>query len=272
MPPAPRSGQSPAKFALAIAGHLGYVFALVLVVIVSACILLPLVPFPRTRRRLANAMLRRYMRLFTLRFLPAVRACRIVEVTYADRTVHSSPAVYVANHRSSIDGLLLLALLPPTVAIIKSRHARKLWYACIVAFFDFLYMETGTPSVLRRSMEKCRSLMAGGMNLLAFPEGMRTSSSRLMPFADFAFRMAAERGVPVVPVVIHSDRPFLNRQKGSYFPPETVHYRIRFLAPVAPQSEPDPQRLCDAVWRRMAAELSGMDREFLKTPLHGGAS
>lgn len=262
--------QSPFKFLLGVIGHAGYLTALVAVVIVSACILLPLTPFPRLRRRLANAMLRRYLKLFALWFLPAVRACRIADVSYADPAVQSKPAVYVANHRSSIDGILLLAILPPTVAIIKTRHARKIGYACIVIFFDFLYMESGSPSVLRESMEKCRNLMAGGMNLLAFPEGTRSSSTRLMPFSDFAFRMAAERGVPVVPVVIHSDRPFLNRQKGSYFPPETVNYRIRFLAPVSPQSEPDPQRLSDIAWRRIAGELAAMDREFLKDRTQGG--
>jgi 1-acyl-sn-glycerol-3-phosphate acyltransferase len=260
---------SVAKSVLAVAGHAGYLGSLVGLVIVSTIVLLPLAILPRVRQRLANAMLRGFLKFFVLRYLPAVRACRITEVSHVDPSVSAKPVVYVANHRSSIDAILLLAILPPTSLVIKSRHVRKIGYACLVAFFDFVSMRAGNPSGVRRSMDKCRRLMSNGMSLLIFPEGRRTSSIRLMPFADFAFRMAAERGVPIVPVVIQSDRPFLNRQGGSYFPPETVQYRIRFLEPIHTLSERDPGRLSDIAAHRMAAELAIMDRTFRKPALEG---
>ena len=250
------------QFLLVFCGHIGYLVTLVGVVLASVFILLPLTPFPRLRRRVAGTMLRGYLKFFALYYIPASRACRIVEISGGDRIPRPGAAVFVANHRSAIDAILLLPLLPPTSLIIKARHARKLGYACLVHFFDFVTMEAGSLSVLRRSMDKCRRLMAEGMSLLVFPEGMRTSSTTLMPFADLPFRIAIEQGVPIIPVVIHSDRPFLNRRKGSYFPPETVRFRIQFLEPISTENERDPIRLSDVASHRMAAALADLDRMY----------
>ncbi len=257
------AGASLLKFPLALAGHLGYLVTLALLVVVSGLVLLPLAPFPRWRRRVSSAMLRGYLGFFALHYLPACRACRVVEVAGRGGRPAGGPAIYVANHRSSIDAILLLALLPPTSLVIKARHARKLGYACMVRFFDFVPIAAGALSSLRQSMDKCRDLLAAGQNLLIFPEGMRASFTTLMPFADFAFRLAIARGVPIVPVVVHSDQPFLNRQKGSYFPKQMVQYRIRFLEPVTTSTKDDPVRLADAVSRRMAAEVADLDRQYL---------
>jgi len=258
-----RTIRSRLKFPLAILGHFGYLFSLTTIIIMSVA-LLPLLPFPRIRRAVAGRFLRGFLGLFALYYLPAVQACKIVECSGLDHLKGGGPAIIVANHRSSIDAILLLALLPPTGLIIKARHVRKPAYACLVRFFDFVSTEAGTPSAIRRSLDKCRELLASGMNLLIFPEGMRASSSRLMPFADLAFRVAIEQGVPIVPVVIHSDRPFLNRQPGSYFPPETVQFRIRVLSPIPTQTERNPHRLSDTVSRQMASVLADWDRQYLK--------
>jgi 1-acyl-sn-glycerol-3-phosphate acyltransferase len=221
--------RSAVKLILGVAGHIGYLSTLALMVLISIILLLPLTPFPRLRRRLANTMLRSYLRFFVLYHLPAFQACRIIDSPAVHAPGRKTPAIYETNHRSAIDAILLLGILPPTAVVIKARHTRKIGYACLVHFFDFVAMSPGSVSLLRASLDKCRSLMNNGMSLLVFPEGKRTSSRALMPFADFAFRMAIEQGAPIIPVIVHSDRPFLNPQKGSYFPPETVQFRIRLL-------------------------------------------
>lgn len=264
----PRGSRS-VQCLLTFLGHVGYLLSLV-VLVMSAVVLLPLTPFPRLRRRVAGTLLRRYLAFFSRVVLPATHACRVVEVTGLDSARSAGAVVYTANHRSSIDAILLIPLLPPAALIIKARHVRKPAYACLVHFFDFVSVEAGVISQLRASMDRCRSLLADGMNLLVFPEGRRASAGTLMPFADFAFRMAVEQRAPIVPVVIHGDRPFLNRQKGSYFPPETVQFRIHFLEPISTETERDPVRLSNLVSRRMADALAELDRVFLKPIPSGG--
>ncbi len=259
-PPNSKSRLTLLRIGQGILGHLGYLLALVFVVITSLTVLLPLLPFPHLRRRLANNLLRGFLKVFALRYLPALTTYRIIECSGLDQLQPGCPAIYVANHRSSIDALLLLALLPPTSLLIKARHARKPGYACLVHFFDFVRMEAGAPAAIRQSINKCKTLLTAGMNLLIFPEGIRSSNSRLMPFADLAFRLAIELKVPIIPIVIHSDRPFLNRQPGSYFPHKPVQFRIRILAPIPTLDERDSHRLSDLVSRQMTAQLNTWDQ------------
>ena len=258
---------SPFKFALSLVGHMGYLLTQVMLVVVSVVFLLPLSPFPRVRRWISSWMLRGYLRFFVGIYLPACRACRIEEVSGRIVPPSGGPVIYVANHRSSIDAILLLSLLPPTSLVIKARHARKPGYACLVRFFDFVPIAAGAFSRLQHSMDKCRSLLASGRSLLIFPEGMRASFATLMPFADFTFRLAVERGTPIVPIVLQSDLPFLNREKGSFFPRKIARFRIRFLEPVLTSPGDDPLRVADAVTRRMAAEVTGRAR-----PADGGGA
>jgi len=189
---------------------------------------------------------------------------RVVEVSGLDPAAPPKGVVCVANHRSGIDGLLLLPLLHPAVVVLKPKHARKPGYASLVWLFDFVAMNSTSLDGLRKAVDKCRALLDEGVNLLVFPEGSRASSGRLLPFADFAFRLAADRRAPILPALVHSDRPFLNRQKGSYFPREVIDYRIRFLPPVLPEEAADAAGLAALVRRRMAAALAELDRAFLK--------
>ena len=258
---------SPFKFPLALAGHLGYLLTQTLLVIASLVFLLPLSPFPRLRRWVSSGMLRGYLRFFVRIYLPACRACRIDEISGSQNSPTGESVIYVANHRSSIDAILLLSVLPPTSLLIKARHVRKPGYACLVRFFDFVPIAAGAFSRLLQSMDKCRSLLAAGRNLLIFPEGMRASFATLMPFADFTFRLAVERGTPIIPIVLQSDQPFLNREKGSFFPKQIVRFSIRFLEPVLTSPKDDPSRVADAVSRRMAAEVAGRER-----PADGGGA
>ena len=241
------------KLPLALLGHAGYLLSLVMLVIVSILILMPLSPWPGKRRALASWMLRRYLRFFVSFYLPACKACKIENISGNIAPPSNGPAIYVANHRSSIDALLLLSLLPPTSLVIKARHVRKPGYACLVKFFDFVPIAASAYSRLQKSLDKCRSLLAQGQNLLLFPEGMRISSETVMPFAEFTFKLAVECKVPIIPVVLQADQHFLNREKGSFFPPKIVRFSIRFLEPVTPESGVDPAHLADTVTRRMTA-------------------
>jgi len=227
-----------------------------MLVIVSLTILLPLSPCPGLRRKVASGMLRRYLRFFVSCYLPACQACCIEKITGNRTPPGNKPAIYVANHRSSIDALLLLALLPPTSLVIKARHTRKPGYACLVQFFDFVPIAAGAFSRLQRSLDTCRILLDEGQNLLLFPEGMRISSETVMPFADFTFKLAIERDVPIIPVVLQADQHFLNREKGSFFPPRIVRFTINFLEPVSPSPGDTAARLADTVTKRMMTNFN----------------
>ncbi len=252
------------SFLLGLIAHGGYLLSLAILVVLCAPLLMLLLPFPRIKRDVSRSLVFGFLRFFTRVYLPCFKVYRIVEISIPQTTMPPKGVICVSNHRSGIDALLLLPLLHPASVVLKPKHARKPGYAALVWFFDFVALSTNSLDGLRKGLAKCRVLLAEKSNLLIFPEGSRASSGRFLPFADFAFKLAFDSQTPIMPVLVHSDRPFLNRQKGSYFTREEIEYRIRFLPMINPSQTSDPIALASLVRRRMADELAKLDQQFLK--------
>jgi long-chain acyl-CoA synthetase len=111
----------------------------------------------------------------------------------------------IANHTSHLDGLSVLALLPPA-------HRRR---TAVAAAADYFFkrqpVATLAPLVLgafpfnregaiSSSLAHCGDLVDEGHSILIFPEGTRSPDGRLQPFKLGIGLLARELGLPVVPV------------------------------------------------------------------------
>lgn len=237
----------------------GYFGALGFFLAVLLPIFLALSPVPPLRASLMRITLRAFLRYLAFVHLQVLQIIRIVECSGFDGRP-AGAAIYVANHRSSIDGLMLLPLIGTSAVVLKPKHARKPVFRALVKLLDFVNMDTSSMTALAGAIDKCRRQIREGRSLLVFPEGSRTTAGRLHPFKDFAFRLAIELGVPVVPVIIHSDLPFLNREPGSWFTHQRIHFRIRCLEARHPAPGEDPPAFAHRIHQHMARELAALDR------------
>jgi len=57
------------------------------------------------------------------------------------------------------------------------------------------------PSAVE-AIEQCRQILRNHVSVMIFPEGTRSTTGRMLPFKDGAFRLAIEAGVPVLPLVV----------------------------------------------------------------------
>ncbi|HET6472573.1 MAG TPA: AMP-binding protein [Pseudomonadales bacterium] len=172
------------------------------VFVVLIAIVWPLVvalPSPRLRWRTMQRGARWLLRL-----------CGVpLTVTGADR-VPRGPCVFVANHSSYLDAVVVAATVPmPCSFVVKSDLARK--------FFARLLLERiGATFVARREVQKSVAdahqltvLLGRGTPLLMFPEGTLTRMPGLLPFHMGAFAAAVGAHVPVVPITIRGTRSIL---------------------------------------------------------------
>jgi 1-acyl-sn-glycerol-3-phosphate acyltransferase len=242
-----------------LVGYLSYGLSHLLCLLVAVPLVIFLWPFPRMKERLLEKLTRAYFRIFARGYLPALGIYRVAEITGLERS-QLCPALFVANHRSFMDSLLLLSLLPRTSVLVKSRYARQPAIGFMTRHFDLVGVDPDRLESVRASLEKCQSLFAQGKNLLVFPEGSRARSGRLQPFKILAFRLAVQAGIPVVPVLVQSTLPFMAKVPGSFFPRGPNEYRICFLDPEHAGPEDDAESLCDRVHRRMARELERLDQ------------
>jgi len=183
------------------AGWLWLLFALVVGV---GSVVLCLLPGPRARERWVHGAARALLRL------------SLLEVR-ASGAAPPGPAVFVANHSSYVDTLLLSALLPA-----GAHFAAKREFAG-VPLVGWLMGRFGTRFVerfaAREAIEGARELSEAarrGESLVVFPEGTFTRAPGLRAFHMGAFVAAAQGGRPVVPVALRGTRSVL--RDGSWLP------------------------------------------------------
>jgi acyl carrier protein len=128
------------------------------------------------------------------------------------------PMVIAANHTSYLDGAVLIALLGPRdYAFVAKRELLDNSISRIL--LKGLSTEFVERFDVQRSAEHADELVAAarrGVSLIMFPEGTLQRHTGLMAFRMGAFQVAAQAGIPVVPVALRGVRSVL--RDGTWFP------------------------------------------------------
>ena len=159
----------------------------------------------RGRRGLAWA-LRSYTRGFIVVVQLAIpRLC--LEVPERRKLRLTRGTVVVCNHLSFLDPLLMLALLPRLITIVRPDFFRVPIFGWLLRGAGFLgpdLFTEGQPWIDRVA----RHLRRGG-NLLIFPEGTRSRDGRLASFKKGAFYLAKHLSAPILVLrIAGTDRVF----------------------------------------------------------------
>lgn len=118
------------------------------------------------------------------------------------------PCVFVANHASYLDSLLLIRALPRPVAFVAKEELAA------QPALRWLLLRMGAVFVARFDPERCTAVVAEARraerDFLFFPEGTFQRMPGLLPFHLGAFAAAAEAGMPVVPIALRGTRAVLH--------------------------------------------------------------
>jgi 1-acyl-sn-glycerol-3-phosphate acyltransferase len=146
----------------------------------------------RTTRRIGGWWSRALLRLLRID----------VEVAGAEN-VPPGPAVYAANHASTVDIFVVFGCLPVDFRIVFKR---SVGFIPILGWSIWLGghvpIDRSHPFRARKSLERAARRIASGTNVVVFPEGTRSPDGLVRRFRRGSFRLAIEAGVPVVPVSI----------------------------------------------------------------------
>ncbi|MVN78217.1 1-acyl-sn-glycerol-3-phosphate acyltransferase [Hymenobacter sp. HMF4947] len=126
------------------------------------------------------------------------------------------PCIYVANHGSYVDILVLFRTIPGFLNMMGKDSLAKvpLWGP----LFGKTYITVNRRSVVSRgrAMAQARQALAQGRPLALFAEGTigDKPGEELQPFMDGAFQLAIATGVPLVPVSMPLNHKFMPSVKG----------------------------------------------------------
>ncbi|HET9769382.1 MAG TPA: HAD-IB family hydrolase, partial [Acidimicrobiia bacterium] len=128
-----------------------------------------------------------------------------IDVTGEDHLWSARPAVFVFNHQSSFDVIVIARLLRRDfTAVAKAELARDPIFAPLAALAGVVYIERGNRSQSRAALAPVVAKLRSGTSLAIAPEGTRSATPTLGRFKKGAFHIAVQAGVPVVPVVIRN--------------------------------------------------------------------
>lgn len=119
-----------------------------------------------------------------------------VTVLYERKNIQL-PAIFVANHNSAIDPYLF-GMLAVENSFVTSWPFNIPVYSFLMRCAGYIDVREGWEKVSSQG----RDLFADGCSVIVWPEGRRSRDGKLNRFKKGAFALAAESGVPVIPVSI----------------------------------------------------------------------
>jgi 1-acyl-sn-glycerol-3-phosphate acyltransferase len=118
--------------------------------------------------------------------------------------------VYVANHASYLDALVLLAVLPSEVAFVAKRELEhSLTLGLLLRRLGCLFVERRAVHRALSSAAELDASLNARHSLVLFPEGTFEREPGLLPFHMGAFRAAAASGATMIPVTLCGTRRML---------------------------------------------------------------
>jgi 1-acyl-sn-glycerol-3-phosphate acyltransferase len=140
-----------------------------------------------------------------------------VEVSGLDRIDPGTAYVFMPNHMSFLDGLLVMMLIPGAARVILKKSVLRLPVVGLgMRHVGFVPVDRKGAEGGKKSIARAASLMRErGYSFLVFPEGTRSRDGTLGAFHRGGFFLALESGAPIMPVTIRGT--FELMPKGQWF-------------------------------------------------------
>ena len=115
------------------------------------------------------------------------------------------PTVFIFNHQSALDALLMLKLVRRDLTAVGKIELRSspVW-GPLFAAAGVVFIDRSDPKAAIEALAPAVQALRQGRSLVIAPEGTRSPTPRLGRFKTGAFQMAMQAGVPVVPVVFRN--------------------------------------------------------------------
>ncbi len=124
------------------------------------------------------------------------------------------PAVFVSNHQSFLDALVIKLATPSPFMPLGKIEQAKTPILGLIYRYNVVMVDRSSEASRKASTERLRQVLSDGLSLLIFPEGtMNRTEYLIKPMYDGAFRLAIEAQVPIIPMVATNNRNLWPRGK-----------------------------------------------------------
>lgn len=186
--------------------------------------------------------------LYGMGFIPMKRS--------SANLVKGQSYMFVANHTSIIDIMLMLAVVDHTFVFLGKKELAK------IPLFGYFYRRTcilvdrGSQKSRLAAFAEAQRRLKQGNSICIFPEGgvPEDRSLEMAPFKDGAFRLAIEHQIPIVPITFHD-----NKKRFSYKffsgSPGKMRAKIHPIIPTRDKTQADKRQLKQETFEVILEEL-----------------
>jgi 1-acyl-sn-glycerol-3-phosphate acyltransferase len=205
---------------------------------------------PFDRRGTALHLYSSFWAVFYLHANPLWR----IKTNGRERLPRHGGAVFVANHTSLIDILVLFDLFRPFKWVSKVEIFKVPFVGWNMRLNGYVPIVRGDRASVRQLMKRCGDLLDAGVPVLFFPEGRRSDDGQLGTFKDGAFELAVTHKVRVFPIAVHGTGQAL--PKHGFVLRQRMNATTQVLEPLDPDDYDTVGQLRDAARERIAAALA----------------
>lgn len=171
------------------------------------------------------------------------------------------PCVYVANHQSAADVVVLFRTYLPFKWLSKASMFRAPFIGWNMWLNRYVSLVRGDKDSIGRAQELAGRWIARGVPMMYFPEGTRSKDGEIQPFKHGAFSLALSQGVPVVPIVLEGTRDCMPKHSWRLDQRADVLIRVLPAVPIDGFRGKDPSELGEHVRGIMKGELARLRSE-----------
>lgn len=180
-------------------------------------------------------------------------------------TISNLPALYVSNHRSFADPIIICAYLRAfVIAKAEVKHYPIINKGAELTGVIWVDRQDKTSRTVTR--DKMVETIQSGFNVLVFPEGTVGTEATTLPFKKGSFVEAAENNIPVIPVAIE----FKSKKDLWIFPHFVTQYFYQFSKPTTyvklhfgqPIFEKDGIKLHDLAFNEINQQLAEFQKKW----------
>ena len=171
------------------------VIAVVVTAFMSSCaFLFPLIsPGENKVHKIANLWARMLLWLTSTR----------VDVIGKENVLMEKPQIFMANHQSDFDILIVLAHIPGQFRWIAKKELFKIpIFGKAMRNAGYIEIDRQNHEKALKSLDEAAQKIREGKSVVTFPEGTRSRDGKIRPFKQGMFHLAIQAGVPIVPISI----------------------------------------------------------------------
>ena len=153
------------------------------------------------------------------------------DVVQGSEYLSTRPAVFIANHQSELDVLMLGSVFPKYCSMTAKKSLKLIpFLGWFMVLSRTVFIDRGNRQTALKAVDgAAKEMQLHKQSVFMFPEGTRSYSLKpdLLPFKKGAFHLAVQANVPIVAVVVENYSHLLN-PRACIFEPGRIKVKGEF--------------------------------------------